>query len=394
MSLPVILWPLNKLLALALRQKYDAGSVLHVSFPFHIVHYTVILLRRQGVTADYVAVGGSRDWTLCDYHFQRWRKWMPLALTEFWFFWRVMRRYELVQFHFMQGISRSGWEWPILKSMGRKIIVYYSGCEARDWRRNMALHPSVNICEDCDYGRDLCSNALSVLRRRLSRKYADLEMVTTPDLLDFVPEAIHFPFFSPPADIIPKRRRDTWPTNGCLRIVHVTNHPGIEGTRMIADAVEALRIKGHAIEIRHIKGASYSEVLQELVDADLSIGKMKMGFYANAQIEALCCGVPTITHIRPDLRDQAYPVPGLIFSSLDELETMIEALLLQPGQLEAFRRMAEAAIRALHDNDELTRRLASIYREVCKGKRTGDLQAWSGLRPAASSSTWPITPIN
>ncbi len=379
--LPLLLWPLNQVLAIMLRRRVVADSVLHVCFPFHIVHYTVELLRLRGFNADYVAVGGDPDWKLCDFHFQRWRKWMPLALTEFWFFWRVVSRYQTVQFHFMQGISRSGWEWPVLKRLGRKIVVYYSGCEARDWRRNMALHPEINICQDCDYGRDLCSNALSVKRRMLSRRFADLEMITTPDLRDFIPGAIHFPFFSPPENIVPERNRPHWPDNGCLRIVHVTNHPGIEGTARIAATVERLRTRGHSVEFRHLRGVPYDRVLRELADADLSVGKMKMGFYANAQIEALCCGVPTITHIRPDLTPQAISVTGLMFSSLDQLEGDIERLLGHAEELAAMRRDGPAAIRALHDNDDLTDRLIALYRELHRGRRTGDLQAWSGLRP-------------
>jgi hypothetical protein len=95
--------------------------------------------------------------------------------------------------------------------------------------------------------------------------------------------------------------------------------------------------------------------------ADLSIGKMKMGYYANAQIEALCCGVPTITYVRDEFMSDALRETGLIFATLDTLESTIEHYLRKPKELQDKRRQASAGIRRLHDNDALVGRLARIY---------------------------------
>jgi hypothetical protein len=298
---------------------------------------------------------------------------MPLALTEFYFFWTVMARYHILHLHFMQGISRTGWEWSVLKLLGRRIVVYYSGCEIRDRDLNAELHPGMNICEECDYASELCSGKISRRRRKLSARYADLELITTPDMRDFVPQGIHFPFFCPPDDIIPPRTRPYWPENKVFRVVHVTNHPGIEGTAAIAAACEMVRAQGHAVEFRHLLRTPYGQVLQEMADADLSIGKMKMGYYANAQIEALSCGTPCISHVRAGLITDALRASPLILTNLADLESEIGRLVKNPGLLAVYRAQARSGIGALHDNRTLSRRLLRMYQLLAQGRSHAEI---------------------
>jgi len=367
-AIPRLLWPINQVLALALRRRVAPGSVLHICYPVHLIHYMVDILRENGCAADYLAVGTSKGWNASDHHFQRWRKWMPLSLTEFWFFWHVVSRYEVIHMHFMQGISQTGWEWPLLKQMGRKIVVYYSGCEARDSTTNQLLHPEMNICHDCDYQHILCDGDWSRRRRALTQRYGDLELVTTPDLLDFCPEAIHFPFFCPPDAIVPTRQRPYWPENGRFRIVHVTNHPGIEGTALIRGAVDRLAEKGWPVEFRHLSNTPYRQVLQELADADLSVGKMKMGYYANAQVESMRCGTPAVTHVRLELITEDLRDSALLLTDLEGLEAMLERFLTEPAVLAEKRQQASSSIQRLHDNERLAKRLIAMYRALADGR--------------------------
>lgn len=365
----------------ALRRQADAAlvrllgggfrpeSVLHVSYMVHIPYYTVQLLREAGYGADYMAVGRSPLWDKADYCYAfapptGWR-----TVVEWFWFWRVMARYETVHFHFMITHTALGWELDVLKRLGRTIVVHFRGCEARDRERNMALHPEVNICQACDYHPPICKRPENVLRRDLARDYADLILVTTPDMLDFVENGRHFPFFAPPADVLPVGTGPRWPDRSRLRIVHVTAHPGIEGTAAIEAVVENLQSRSHPIDFVFLRDVPHERVLEAYADADLAIGKMKMGYYANAQIESLCCGVPTITWVRPDLMTPALEDTGFIFASLDTLEATIEALIANPEHLLAKRRIAKQSILRLHDNRALANELIALYRGLAKSRR-------------------------
>jgi len=321
------------------------------------------ILRKYGWQADYLAVGTSAHWDRCD--FQK-RRTPPLLSPwyELWLFWRVVSRYEVVHFHFMVTMTRSGWEVPLLKRMGRRVVAHFRGCEARNREENMRLHPTMNICQVCDYDATVCTSPVSVRRRRLAERWADATLVTTPDMLDFMPAATVSSFFAP-ADIEPSCS-EPWDGSRPLKLVHVTNHPGIEGTEQIRRAVEAVRRRGFQIEFLHLRDVSHAEVMRALHEADLAIGKMKMGFYANSQIESMACGVPTITWIRPEFMSDALRESGFIVSHLDDLEATLVDYLSDPGALRRKRELARRSILALHDNAAIAGILLRAY-VGCKG---------------------------
>ena len=359
--------PINAILATLRAKQVDRGSVLHVSYLGHVPHHFVQVLRGQGIHADYLAVGESATWQACDYRTPTPSRWPWLtAWAEFRFFWRTVARYEIVHAHFMVTMSRSGWEIPVLKRMGRGLVVHYRGCEGRDRGHNMQLHPDVNICQECDYDPYVCRADHNVLRRRLARRYADATLVTTPDLKDFQPHARHLKFFTPE----PRGAGQSTRPPGSLKIVHATNHPGIEGTRHIVEAVEALRAKGLNIELVVLRGVTQARVLAELGDADLSIGKMKMGYYANAQIESLAAGVPAVTFVRPEFQTPAMLDSGLILTTLDALEETLEYYARHGDALAAKKAKARATLPQLHDNGAIVAELMSVYDEVRRSLTT------------------------
>jgi glycosyltransferase involved in cell wall biosynthesis len=354
-----VLAPVNWVMARYLPPTPYPNSVLHVSYMVHIPYHMVRHLRGAGMRADYLAIGRSPHWDRADHVFVPSPHPLLRVLQEFRMFWRVVARYETVHAHFMYTLTQEGWELPILKRLGRKLVVHFRGCEARDRERNVALHPDINICQECDHKPPICGLRQSARRRELARRYGDRILVTTPDMLDFNTDASHFPFFAP--ENLPRPRAMRGDEARAFKIVHVTNQPGIEGTRHIQQAVARLREKGFPVRFEWLHGRPHEEVLAELASADLAIGKMKMGYYANAQIESMAMGVPTITYVREEFMTDALRDSGFIFANLKSLEAVLEHFLRNPDELAAKRAKARASILALHDNTALTRRLVDSY---------------------------------
>jgi hypothetical protein len=349
--------PLN-LLLIALRKKdYYPNSVLHVSYMVHIPYFTVHILRTYGMKADYMAVGTSDVWNKCDFQVTYSSNPIAGALRSFLVFWRVVAKYEIIHSHFMLTMSPDGWELPVLKKLGRKIVVHYRGCEARQRTKNMQLHPDMNICQECDYDT-YCEDDTQTKRRSLARKYGDLFLVTTPDLKDFVPDAVHQTFFAPDIAIQNRTERQD---QARTKIVHATNHPGIEGTSIIRETIDRLNRQGYSIDFVFLKGVPYERVLEEYRTADIAIGKMKMGYYANGQIESMTMGVPTITYVRPEFMTDELRQSGFIFSDPEQLEETLKYYLDNPQELDKKRKIARSSILGLHDNDRLARQLIEIY---------------------------------
>jgi hypothetical protein len=146
-----------------------------------------------------------------------------------------------------------------------------------------------------------------------------------------------------------------------FKIVHATNHPGIEGTAHIRRAIASLRAKGHAIDLVELRGVTHADVLDALAGADLTVGKMKMGYYANFQVESLAAGVPAITYVRDEFVTPEIRESGLILATLDTLESTIERLITHPEELAAKRRVARDSVARLHNNSAIAATLTGIY---------------------------------
>jgi len=357
-----VLTPVNWLIAYTLAPRAVPGSVLHVAAMVHVPAYMVRILREHGVNADYLAVGHSPWWNQSDYHFKPTRIPLLSVAKEMWWVWTVVARYEIVHAHFMMTVSRAGWEWAMLRAIGRKLVIQYRGCEIRDRERNMAMHPRINICQECDYDPYICKTAFNRQHRPLAAAHGHAFLVTTPDMKDFSPAAQHIPFFVTRPDIAPSISDRSRP----FKIVHATNHPGIEGSRQIRDAIASVAAKGHAINFVELNGVTHDRVLAELADADLTIGKMKMGYYANLQIESLAAGVPAVTCIRDEFVTDEIRNSGLILASLDNLADVLEHYLTHPDELAHKRRIARDSVLRLHDNAAIAREYAALYSRLSK----------------------------
>lgn len=353
-----LLWPLDQLLGVAFRDRgFKPRSVLHVSYMVHIPWQVTRELRKLGWHADYLAIGTSPHWTQCDMKVPDSHVLMR-AFVEWWFFWRVVARYQVVHLHFMLTPSEDAWELKLLRRMGRVVVAHFRGCEARERARNMALHPEMNICQQCDYNATVCSSDQSVRRKDLASRWATVTLVTTPDMLDFMPKAQVSSFFAPHVNEEPFRG---WDGSRPLRLVHATNHPGIEGTDEIIAAVKRLQDKGLAIQLQVLGDVNHAAVMRAMRQADLAIGKMKMGYYANSQIESMALGVPTITWVRPEFLTPELEASGFIICHLRNLDTTLEYYLKHPKVLDEKRQRARSSILQLHNNHQVALGMVHAY---------------------------------
>lgn len=359
-KLVVLFTPLTLFLTYLLKHRVQPRSVLHISFHNHTTRQQVDLLQRQGYYARYLAVGTLGPSPAPDFHVCFKGPDFLRFFHDYFVFWKTISRFEIIHSHFLTMISKSDWEWAVLNKLDRKIVAHLRGCEYRNPEYIEQKDPKVNLCQNCDYARKLCSSETALKKRTQSRLHADQFLVTTKDLLDFVPAAKHLPLLSPEL----KRNPRPTPQDKSLRILHATNHPGLEATNHIRHICDQLRGHGYNIELRTVSGETHEKLLQELEQCDLTIGKMKMGYYANFQIESLAHEVPTICYIREDLWEKDFENAGIISCHLNNLkETLIE-IYESPELLTTKKNHCHNFLQRHHNNKNTTQELIKIYEHI------------------------------
>jgi hypothetical protein len=121
---------------------------------------------------------------------------------------------------------------------------------------------------------------------------------------------------------------------------------------------------GYKIHFIVLQGVPHDRILEELSTADLSIGKMKMGYYANFQVESLMMGVPAVTWVRDEFMTDALRESGLILTDLAHLEETLRHLLDHPEALLLRKAVARSSVRRLHGNEQLSGWLADRYKAL------------------------------
>jgi glycosyltransferase involved in cell wall biosynthesis len=355
----------NLIIILRLYKKHT-NSVLHIGGMIHVIYNTVHILKDLGYKADYLSIYASNTtWAKSDYVFTETKGNKNALWKQFIFFWRVVAKYEVLHAHIMLSISDNGWELPYFKRTGGKIVVHYRGCEIRSREKNMALHPHINICQHCEHIPYICKNDFWLQRYQIIKNYIDYEIVTTPDMKDFVPHATHIPFFSPikTLPVISHRLKEISQTSP-FNVLHITNQRGIEGTDEIEKIIAELNENNYPITFRHISNLSNDKVLEAYKEADVTIGKMRMGYYANAQIESLFYGVPAITYIRAEFITKEMLNSGLIITNMSELKQTLINLVESPELLLEKKNLAQSTAVLLHSNEAIGKQYIKIYKEL------------------------------
>jgi hypothetical protein len=357
----------------SLRRHDRVRSVLQLSIVSHKPFMLSRLLRQQGLKADYFALNTNVGTGILnmgwDYQLPAGFGFRKRRMLECWYLWTVLARYDVIHSHFKTFLSESGWELAYLKRLGKVLVFNFRGCDIRYRSLNLRLQPALNCCQECDYPVGSCDTAYQRSQIGITRQYGDLFFVTTPDLLDFMEGSEHHRFVPPigvdVATLTPAPRAP-----GVFRVVTSSNHHGIDGTRFIRDAVARLQAEGRSIELIEVNDLPYRQALAIYKSADVYIGKLRMGYYNNANIETMQLGVPNMSYIREDFRSIAPDCP-IIVTTPDTVYERLNYYIDRPDELRAIGARGPAFIKAEHDPAAIGRRMIGRYNDAWRLKHEG-----------------------
>jgi glycosyltransferase involved in cell wall biosynthesis len=270
-------------------------------------------------------------------------------------------RYDLVHVHFGRSLVPP-WnlDLPVHRLLGTPLVFHFHGCDVR--RRAMMLenHPGQAACAECE---PFC---LPERQRRViaqSLEFGAATFVSTPDLLESVPHAEHLPVALDVAawrEARPAPRRDDR-----VVVLHVPTHRLIKGTRWIEQGVQEARAVDPRIEWRLLENAAWSDVRAAMMDADVIVDQVFLGWYGLVAVEAMALGKAVVGFIRPDFEPLARSLGLPLVRTTKErvAGAVLELARDHARRSELGARGVDYALR-VHDTPVVAGRVAARYREI------------------------------
>lgn len=179
--------------------------------------------------------------------------------------------------------------------------------------------------------------------------FAGPRFVSTPDLLDYVPDAMWVPVIADPrwATVRPVEA-----PHGRLRVGHVTSNSMIKRSDEIEAALEPL-VTGGIIDFTRLVGIAPADMPGAVAACDVVVDQFGVGSYGVAACEAMLAGRVVIGNVTRSVRstvqrDHGRELP-LVQSELDSLAAIIDALAKDPAELVRIASLGPAFVSAVHD---------------------------------------------
>ena len=269
---------------------------------------------------------------------------------------RHVGRYDLYHFHFGRTlIPPHNLDLPLYRALGARVVLHYHGCDVRDRAHMRAAHEHA-ACTECD---PFCVPARQRAILGSARRFADAELVSTPDLLESAPRARHVPVAADLGDY------EFRPGGERPRLVlHAPTNRLIKGTRYVERAYESLRAHFAGVEFATVERLSWRELRRRMAEADVVVDQLFMGWYGMVAVEAMAMGKPVLCFIRDDFEPRLDRCP-IVRCTKEDLAEPLAALLKDAA---GRRRLGEAGrdyVEREHAAPVIASRLLDLYRSLC-----------------------------
>jgi hypothetical protein len=254
------------------------------------------------------------------------------------------------------------WDLPLLKSLGKRVFMHFRGSDVRLRSLHVQREPHSYFNEEdvpCDEDR---------IRARIEicRRFCDRIFVSTPGLLDYVPDGRWIPHvidtdrwaFRP-------REERTVPV-----IAHIPSNSALKGSRYVDAAAGSLESRGRC-RYRRLQGLTREELRTALEDVDVLVDSLTIGDHGLISVEAMAVGTIAVAHIHERNRERNPGVP-IVEATVEDVGEVLDALCADTGRRRMLREVSRSWVEQRHSHDTVGEMLARAYRspvrEVAQGR--------------------------
>jgi glycosyltransferase involved in cell wall biosynthesis len=280
----------------------------------------------------------------------------------------AIKKYDVFNFYFGKSFLPFNLDLPILKLLGKKVIMFYVGSDVRltciEMNRNAYFHHRKKFekkhappdwlkvfrmlwhnlwCDRCIAPRSVASYVTRFYKK--SKVISNLWIVNAFDVPEIPPQ----------------------PTNHSIPlIIHAPTSPERKGSRFVQAAVDELRKSGYQFEYKLVIKHDHQELIGILRDqADIVVDQLLSGDFGNLAVESLSFGKIVCGNVSNELRKDIPDLP-IIQVAPDTLKGTLEYLITHWNEYDDYARKSWEFARENFDQEKLNSRLWDLYLELVR----------------------------
>jgi glycosyltransferase involved in cell wall biosynthesis len=312
---------------------------------------------------------------------------------------RVAADYSMLHFHGVGGmwvlpqhsaLDSVPWELLELKNQGVKFGFTVSGCldmvsqeSFRRWSRG--------VCSHCSWQKNaaVCSDQRNLLLGKKVLELCELVCNEGEALLDLrisprtylepLTGAIDPEFWHPELEIPPDKLRPR--EDGEFIIYHALGNAAdrledgadIKGSRVILEAIENLKSKGHKVRLDFVTNLPSKEVRYAQLQADVIVDQLRYGRWGATAREGLMLGKPVIANVLLDggeghTTSQCIQEAPVVHATPESIETVLEELVKDQDRQKELGRLGRQHALKWYSADACAARYEEVYDRLMRGE--------------------------
>lgn len=307
--------------------------VLHIANPVGISTDTTRFLREHGHKSDVMIFLTRSLMHGCDFYHPI-NCYFEMPFIKMWNIAKRVSNYDIIHINSHSGLPHF-LDLPLWRTLGKKIVLFYHGSDVRG---------------KTEYA---CA------------KFADIKLVSTPDLLQYVNDGVWLPV---PIDLGRLECigiNDKKPSDK-IRIVHAaaTREHGIitKGTNQIEEIISELDNKFN-IEYVPVFDVPNTVAYETYKKADIIIDQIKVGWYGKLSIEAMALGKPVVCYVNGKYADMHVPVCNCGPDGRWLKQKLVELIEL-PELRKKCSILGRQYVQEVHDYNKIMYKLMNIYETI------------------------------
>lgn len=320
------------------------------------------------VEADFFTAEKNRS--IYDYYGNE--NYIPVVFSKFQFFRYFQAAFFLIKitlrykyFIFIQrgSLLKNYNDVRFLKLFGKKTLILFAGCDIRmpETVEKFKWNPCTN-CTD-DYKTMVNCNIINK-KNDLKKIENIFDFILSPDECAGYINKKYYPHYFPvDFNYIDKYLNPNKEVRTkSLTIIHAPSAYHIKGTAFIEEAITNLRIKYPFITYKRLHGVAKTDIISQLVNADIVIDQMLVGYYGVLAVEAMALAKPVVCYIRPDLWENMKNHCPIVNANPDTLEEIVESLINDKKRLIEIGRKSREYALEYHSPDKSAAKILEIFK--------------------------------